>query len=87
MESDDDLIPNSAEIDFIPKVSKAMEQSQEYITLRGDSLTVTRAFQKQCKDFIIRALKIDIGSLQNALTREFAKALCLTAKAYSGPAP
>jgi hypothetical protein len=82
MESDEDLIPNSAKIDFIPKVSKAMEQSQEYITLRDDSLTVTRAFQKQCKDFIIRALKIDIRSLQNALTREFAKALCLTAIAF-----
>jgi hypothetical protein len=82
METDDDLIPNSAKIDFIPKVSKAMEQSAEYIALREDSLTATGAFQKQCKDFIIRALKIDIRSLQNALTREFAKALCLTARAF-----
>jgi hypothetical protein len=83
MEADADLIPNSARTDFSPKVSKAMEQSPAYIALREDSLTATRVFQLQCKDFIIRALKIDIKSLRDALTREFAKALCLvTAQAF-----
>lgn len=82
MEADDDLIPNSARVDFTPKVSKAMEQSPEYIALRESSLAATRAYQLQCKDFVIQALKIDIKSLRDALSREFAKAICLTARAF-----
>ena len=82
MESDADYIPNSAKIDFIPKVSKAMEQSGEYITLRDASLAATKAYQLQCKDFIVQALRIDTQSLNDALLRELAKAICLTAKAF-----
>jgi hypothetical protein len=82
MDSDADYIPNSAKIDFTPKVSQAMEQSIEYLALRDASLAATKAYQLQCKDFIIQALKIDIKSLQDALLRELAKAISLTTKAF-----
>ena len=82
MESDADYIPNSAKIDFLPKVSKAMKQSAEYITLRDESLAATKAYQLQCKDFIVQALRVDIQSLDDALLRELAKAICLTARAF-----
>jgi hypothetical protein len=82
MESDADFIPNSAKIDFVPKVSSAMEQSAEYLTLRDTSLATTKAYQLLCKDYIIQAMKIDIKSLQDALLRELAKAISLTTKAF-----
>ena len=82
MESDADYIPNSAKIDFVPKVSKAMEESTEYTALRDASLAATKAYQIQCKNFIILALQLDIQSLQDTLTRELAKAISLTAKAF-----
>ena len=82
MEQDVELLPTSARIDFIPRVSKAMELSAEYITLKEEAETAKGVYQRQCKGFIIRALKIDIKALRATLQKELAKAFCVTAKAF-----
>jgi hypothetical protein len=82
MADDDNFIPRSARIDFVLKVSKRAEESPEFIALDEETSSIVEKFQKDLKEQIVKAAKIEITAIESDLKEHLAKSSRLIAKSF-----
>jgi hypothetical protein len=82
MEDNTDFIPRSARIDFKISGSKRAERSAEFITLTEETSTMVDEFRKKLRGQIIKALKIEVNSMEDEMRDHLLKAIRLIAKSF-----
>ena len=79
MESDDDLIPQSARLEFTLNVSKKATEDPKFLTLKENTDIAVAEFRKVLRNSIIEATKIECDIIVDELHRNFVKSTFLIA--------
>ena len=81
MANDEEFIPRSARIEFEFYVSKPVENSDEFTTIKGDTDALIINFRKALKSQIMKVMRLEISNLEKEANDFFVNAVATVARA------